>query len=228
MPIAAEILKDIAKTIDQTNIRKEATDQTIKNTCQEARIFNFRAVCVNPQWVRLAQQQLADVETKVICLIDPPMGVSPHKLRVQECEKAKIDGADELDIVMNIVDLKYERYLNILADLRVLCQILPTKVIIGSGYLTDEEVRKASELVKQAGAICVKTATEKDPLGRSELTEKAKHLGIMRQAAPGLLIKAAGGIKSYGDYLMMKQAGADLIGTSFGVEIMQEAKTQIH
>jgi deoxyribose-phosphate aldolase len=224
MPLIQDVLKETAQIIDQTNIRKEAVEKDIKKTCQEAKDFGFRAVCINSPWVRFAHEELKGTEVKVICLVDPPMGVSPHTLRIQQCEKAKLDGAQELDVVMNVVDLKYERYVNILGDLKPICQILPTKVIIGSGYLTDEEVRKASSLVKEAGAICVKTATEKDPLGHSELAEKAKHLMIMRQAAPGLLIKAAGGIKSYSDVLMMKQAGADLIGTSYGVEIMQEIK----
>jgi deoxyribose-phosphate aldolase len=222
MPLKRDILKAVAQTIDQTNIRRQATAQEIKATCQVAKEWGFRGVCVNPDWVSLVRQELTGTEIKVICLIDPPLGVSPNRLRVQECEKAKLDGAEELDVVMNIVDLKYERHFNILGDLKSITPILPTKVIIGSGYLTDEEIKKASELVKQSGAICVKTATEKDPLGYSELTEKARHVRIMREFAPGLLVKAAGGIKTLADYQTMREAGADLIGTSFGVEIMEE------
>jgi len=101
---------------------------------------------------------------------------------------------------------------------------LPTKVIIGSGYLTDEEIRKASEIVREAGAICVKTATVNDPLDQTELTEKAKHVRIMREAAPGLLVKAAGGIRNMADLEMMTKAGADIIGTSSGVEIVDESR----
>ncbi len=211
-----------AKMIDQTNIRPDATEEDIKKACQDVLSFGFRGLCVNPKWVGFVSRELAGSEAKTICLIDPPMGVSPHKLRMQECSKAKMDGADELDVVMNIVALKYERYLDVLGDLREICQILPTKVIIGSGYLTDEEVRRAAELTKQAGAICVKTATEKDPLGHSELSEKAKHLIIMRQSAPGLLVKAAGGVRTLADLQMMAAAGADIIGTSYGVEIIEE------
>ncbi|MDP3093414.1 MAG: deoxyribose-phosphate aldolase [bacterium] len=226
MLIEKEVLKEVSKTIDYTNIGKEAKEEDIKKTCEEAKLYNFRGVCVNPQWIRMINQELLGTDIKVICLIDPPMGTSPHKLRIQECERARLDGTDELDVVMNVVDLKYGRYLNILGDLKVITQILPTKVIIGSGYLTDAEVRKASELVKSSGAICVKTATEKDPLGHSELAEKAKHLKIMKEAAPGLLIKAAGGIRNYADWQMMREAGADIIGTSFGVEIMEEVKAE--
>lgn len=222
MPLKRDVLKAVAETIDQTNIRQGALEGEIQKTCEEAKQWGFRGVCVNPGWVRFAAQQLRGSNVKLTCLIDPPLGVSPHRVRIQECEKARLDGAQELDVVMNVVDLKYERYFNILGDLRPICQVLPTKVIIGSGYLTDEEIKKASELVKQAGAMCVKTATEKDPLGHSELAEKAKHLKIMKQSAIGLLIKAAGGIKNLADYQMMREAGADLIGTSYGVQIMEE------
>jgi deoxyribose-phosphate aldolase len=138
------------------------------------------------------------------------------------CKKAKKDGADELDVVMNIVDLKYRRYQKILKDLKAICKILPTKVIIGSGYLTDEEVKKASELVKKAGAFSVKTATERDPLERRELIEKARHLRIMKKAASGLLIKASAKIRTLEDIRKMVKAGANIIGTSSGVNIKKE------
>jgi len=103
---------------------------------------------------------------------------------------------------------------------------MPTKVIIGSGYLTDEEIKKASDIVREAGAICVKTATINDPLDSAELPEKAKHVRIMRKSAPGLLIKAAGAIRTLPDLQMMVEAGADIIGTSSGVEIVNQAKGQ--
>lgn len=213
---------DIAKIIDHTNIRPEAATQDIKKTCQEAKKYRFRGVDVRLGWVSLVKQELKGTRIKVIVLIDPPMGLSPHQKRVKLCRKAKQDGADELDIVMNVVDLKYERYRKILKDLKEICQILPTKVIIGSGYLTDKEIKEASEIVKRAGAICVKTATEKDPLEQRELKEKARHLKIMAQAAPDLLIKASGKIKTLKDLRMMVKAGADIIGTSSGVEIIKE------
>ena len=218
---------DIAKIIDHTNISPKATEKDIKKTCQEAKKYGFRGVCVNPQWVRLVKRELSSFSAiKVVCLVDPPIGDSPHKKRIQICEIAKRDGTDELDVVISIPDVKHERWNKILRDLKEICQILPTKVIIGSGYLTNNEVEKASQLVKEAGAICVKTATERDPLGHSELIEKAKHLVIMKEAAPGLLIKAAGGIKGIEDLEMMVNAGADIIGTSYGVKIVKEAKAR--
>jgi len=215
-------IKEIAKIIDHTNIRVSATEKEIRKTCQEARKYGFRSVCVNPEWVRLSHEELEDTDVKVVVLIDPPMGLSSNLKRVEAAKKAKKDGASELDVVMNIIDMKYERFDEVLEDLKEITKILPTKVIIGSGYLTDKEIEKASELVKKAGAFCVKTATEKDPLEHIELKEKAKHLQIMKKGAPGLKIKAAGKIRTLKDLEMMVKAGADIIGTSSSVEIMKQ------
>jgi len=236
--------KNIAKIIDHTNIRPDATAKDIKKTCREAKIYGFRGVCVRPEWVKLVKKELEGTDihpvksceagispkaklfnrVKVVVLIDPPMGQSSHQKRMEMCKRAKKDGADNLDVVMNIVDLKYGRYGKVLNDLKEICKILPTKVIIGSGYLTDEEIVKASQIVKKAGAICVKTATEKDPLEHRELKEKFFHLKLMRKGAPGLLIKVAGGIRTLSDAKEAVKAGADIIGTSSGVEIMKEFK----
>ena len=213
-----------AKIIDHTNINVSVTERDIKKTCQEAKRYRFRSVCVNPKWVKLVSEELRGTGIKVVVLVDPPMGLSPHFKRVEVAKNAKKDGADELDVVMNIIDMKYERGDEILEDLEEICRILPTKVIIGSGYLTDEEIRKASEIVKKAGAFCVKTATEKDPLEHIELKEKAKHLQIMKKAAPGLKIKAAGKIKTYQDVIKVVEAGADIVGSSSSVEITRGYK----
>ena len=217
-------MKEITKIIDHTNINPKAKTEDIIKTCQEAKQYGFRGVCVNPEWVSLTKKELMGKDIKVVCLVDPPIGDSSHQKRIQICKRAKKNGADELDVVIPIPDIKHERWGKILKDLKEICKILPIKVIIGSGYLTDEEIKKASEAVKAAGAICVKTATEKDPLENRELKEKAYHLKIMREAAPGLLIKAAGKIKTLGDLKMMVEAGADIVGTSSGVEIMKEIK----
>jgi len=215
---------NIAKIIDQTNINPKATEKDIKKTCQEAKEFGFRGVCVRPQWVKLVKKELKNTDIKVVVLIDPPIGDSSHSERIKICQKAKRDGADELDVVISIPDVKHERWEKVLKDLKEICKILPTKVIIGSGYLTDEEIIKASEIVKRAGAFCVKTATEKDPLEHRELKEKFYHLKLMRQGAPGLLIKAAGGIRNLADAKAAIKAGADIIGTSSGKEILKEIK----
>jgi deoxyribose-phosphate aldolase len=213
--------EELAKKIDHTNIKKTAKKEDIIKTCQEAKEFGFRGVCVRKEWVKLVSKELKGSGIKTIVLIDPPIGDSPHKQRLRMCQKAKRDGADELDVVMNIVDAKHERWDKILKDLKEICKILPTKVIIGSGYLTDQEIIKASQICQLAGAFCVKTATEKDPLEHRELKEKFYHLKLMKKGAPKLLIKAAGGIRTLKDAKSAIKAGADIIGTSFGVEIMK-------
>lgn len=213
---------NIAKIIDHTNIKSGATAKDIRKTCQEAKQYGFRGVCVNPQWTKLTKKELKDTDIKVVVLIDPPMGLSSHQKRVKLCQRVKKEGADDLDIVMNIVDLKYGRYDKVLKDLKKICKILPTKVIIGSGYLTDEEIKKASAIVKKAGAVCVKTATSQDPLEEREVEEKARHLKIMAKAAPGLLIKASGNIRNKKEIEAMVKAGADIIGTSSGVKIVKK------
>lgn len=217
-------MKNISKIIDSTNIRKNATAKDIQKTCQDAKKYNFRGVCVNPLWVKLTAKELKNTGIKTICLVDAPIGDSPHFKRIKICQKAKKDGADELDVVISIPDVKHERWEKILNDLKTICKILPTKVIIGSGYLIDEEIIKASEIVKKSGAICVKTATDKDPLEHRELKEKLYHLKLMKKAAPGLLIKASGNIKTLKDIKEAIKAGADIVGTSSGVEIIESAK----
>jgi deoxyribose-phosphate aldolase len=218
------MLKNIAKIIDHTNISPSATEKDIKKTCQEAKKYGFRSVCINPEWVSFVSEQLGSRDIKTVVLIDPPMGLSSHLKRVEASKKAKADGADEIDIVLNIIDLKYGRFDEVLEDLKEITKILPTKVIIGSGYLTDKEIEQASALVKEAKAFCVKTATESDPLGHTEMKEKAKHIKIMKAAAPGLKIKASGKIKSLKDLEMMVAAGADIIGSSSSLKIIEEYK----
>ena len=213
---------NIAKIIDHTNIRSGISAKDIKKTCQEAKEYGFRSVCINPEWTSTVKRELEGYDIKTVVLVDPPMGLSPHKKRKELFLKIKKAGADEADVVMNIVDLKYGRHDQVLKDLKDLCNILPTKVIIGSGFLTDKEVKDASNIVKKDGAICVKTATSGDPLGEGELKEKARHLEIMAKAAPGLLIKASGSIRTKKALKAMIRAGADIVGTSSGVTIAKK------
>jgi deoxyribose-phosphate aldolase len=214
---------NLAKIIDQTNIKKDATAKDIKKTVEEAKKYGFRGVCVRLKWVKLVKKELEGTGIKTICLVDPPIGDSPHQKRIKIAKKAKKDGADELDVVVSIVDVKHERWEKILKDLKKICKILPTKVIIGSGYLTDKEIEKVSKIAKKAGAFCVKTATEKDPLEPREMKEKFHHLKLMKKSAKGLLVKASGNIKTLKDVKGAIKAGADIIGTSFGVKIIKES-----
>ncbi len=215
---------NVSKIIDQTFLKKGASEQELKKVCQETKEYGFRGFCVYPEHTKLVKELLKDSDIKLTTLIDEPTGASSHEDRIKMVQQAKEDGSDEVDVVMKIDAFKNGKYEEVSSDLKEICRVLPTKVIIGSGYLTDEEIKKASEIVKEAGAICVKTATVDDPLDSSELSEKAKHVKIMRLSASGILVKAAGSIRSYSDLKMMLEAGADIIGTSSGVEIVDEVK----
>ncbi len=215
---------NIAKLIDQTFLKKGAGDEEIREVAQEAKKYDFRGFCILPEHTRIAKEVLTGTDVKVTTLVDEPTGASSHQERIETVESAKETGSDEIELVMKIDDFKNKKYEEVLADLKELCRILPNKVIIGSGYLTDKEVEKASEIVKESGAICVKTATSGDPLGDTELPEKAKHVRIMKESAQGLLVKAAGKVRTLADLKMMTEAGADIIGTSSGVEIVNESK----
>jgi deoxyribose-phosphate aldolase len=215
---------NIAKLIDQTFLKKGASEEEVKKVAKETRDFGFRGFCVFPEHTAWAKDILKDSGIKLTTLIDEPTGASAHHFRLGLAQKAKDDGSDEIDVVMKIDSFKNKRYEEVLIDLKELAGILPMKVIIGSGYLTDDEVKRASEVVAESGAICVKTATLEDPLDNAELKEKAKHIAIMRKSAPGLLVKASGAIRTLSDVKMMVEAGADIIGTSSGVEIVSEAR----
>ena len=145
----------IAARIDQTNIEPKAKFSDIKKTCDEVKKYGFRGICVNPQWVEAVKQELNDFPAKVICLVDAPIGDSSREERMQICLTAKNNGADELDVVASLPDIKHGRWEDVYRDLADICKILPTKVIIGSGYLTDKEIAMVSRLVRQAGALCV-------------------------------------------------------------------------
>ena len=215
---------ELAKKIDQTNIKKGVTKKEIEESARKAKKLGFRGLCVRPQWVKIVHQELEGSGVKTVCLVDPPIGDSPHQERIAICQKAKEEGADELDVVASLPDIKHERWQKIKNDLKEICQILPTKVIIGSGYLTDEEIAIVSEIAQDAGAMCVKTATEKDPLEHREIKEKLLHLAIMQKSAPRLLIKASGNIKNFNDARRVLEAGADIIGTSYGEEILRSSQ----
>jgi len=216
---------ELAKVIDHTNLKANATPTDIKKTCEEAKEYGFRSVCINLRWVKLAKEELGDTDIKVVTVIDWPGGASSKEGRACQAEAARKEGADEIDPVLGIGDFKAGDYKKVLEDLKVLARILPTKLIIETGYLTDEEIKKAASLVKEAGCYCVKTSTGMDP--QVSLDVKLWHIKLIREAV-GLdyPIKAAGGIRTVKEALQALEAGAAIIGTSGGVAIVtgQEPK----
>jgi len=211
---------NINKTIDHTYLKADAGEKEIKRICKETLKYGFRSVCINPEWASLAKKELKG-KALVVTVIDWPCGAGSINARVFEAKQAKKDGADEIDPVIKIGKLKEGKYAEVLNDLKKLSKILPTKVIIETGFLSEKEIIKASKIVKKAGAICVKTSTGVPP--KVETDKKIRHVKLMRKAVgPKYLIKAAGGIRTLKDVEKMLKAGADIIGTSGSVSIVKK------
>ena len=210
---------DIAKLIDHTNLRADAKESDIYQTCLEAKEHGFRSVCINPRWVKFAKRELKNTDIKVVSVIDWPIGASTNEGRVALAKIAKKDGADEMDVVLDIGNFKAGNYGAVLEDLKFLAKILPTKIIIETGYLTDGEIKKAAQLVKEAGSFYVKTSTGIEP--KVDIETKIRHIKLIREAVgPDFPIKAAGGVKNMEDAQRVITAGANIIGTSSGAEII--------
>jgi deoxyribose-phosphate aldolase len=218
---------DIARYIDHTNLKPYATADDIKKLCDEAVEYNFYAVCVNPYRVKLAKDYLKEknADVKVASVIGFPLGATPTEVKVFEARKALEDGADELDMVINIGALKDRDYEYVKNDIAEVVKVAhekgaKVKVIIETCYLTEEEKVKACELAKEAGADFVKTSTG---FGTGGAT--IEDVRLMRKVVgPEMGVKAAGGIRTYEQALAMIEAGATRIGTSSGVKIVEGAR----
>ncbi|WP_457752977.1 deoxyribose-phosphate aldolase [Thermococcus sp.] len=216
---------DIAKYIDHTNLKPYATKEDIIRLCEEAKKYGFYAVCVNPYRVKLAKETLKGTDIKVASVIGFPLGATPTEVKVFEAKKALEDGADELDMVINIGALKDGDYDYVRRDIEEVVKVAHekgaiVKVIIETCYLTDEEKEIACKLAMEAGADFVKTSTG---FGTGGAT--VEDVKLMRRVVGDKLgVKAAGGIRTYEQALEMIKAGANRIGTSSGVKIVEGAK----
>ena len=168
-------LSKIPKIIDHTNLKSE-TEDGIRKTCQEAKQYGFRGVCVFPKWTKLVSEELKDTGIKVVILIDPPIGDSPTEKKIEESLRVKEDGASEIDVVMNIPLFKHEKFDQVLEDLKQITKILPTKVIIGSGL---DDYPELWERLSRLGNLCGNDpkilARVRD---RPFLYEKAEEIGL--------------------------------------------------
>ncbi len=212
---------DLAKMIDHTLLKPDATESEIKKLCDEARQFNFASVCVNPCWVDYCFDQLKDTEVKVCTVIGFPLGANHTSTKLQETETAIADGAEEIDMVLNIGQLKSGNYEYVFSEIEKIANITKKnlailKVIIETCLLTDEEKIIASIISKEAGADFIKTST-----GFSKGGATLFDVALMNYAVDGKIkVKASGGIRSREDALKMIAAGASRIGTSSGVKIL--------
>lgn len=200
--------------IDHTLLKPTATETEIVKLCQEAKKYNFWSVCVNPVWVKLAKKQ----GVRVCTVIGFPLGANTLKIKVAEIQQAIKDGAEELDVVINVGWLKMNKQKDILAGIKKVVQSAKgrlVKIIIETCYLTDAEKVLACKLVKQAGADFVKTST-----GFGSGGATVADIKLMRQTVgKNFGVKASGGIKTKEQAEAMVAAGANRLGTSSGVEI---------
>jgi deoxyribose-phosphate aldolase len=212
--------KQCASLIDHTCLRANAQKKDIEQLCHEAIRYGFRAVCVNQTWVSLCAKLLKKHPRILIaCVVDFPLGAGDVAQKKALAIIAKNAGATELDVVMNIGKFLDGDYKEVEDELKVVASVLPTKVIIETGHLSDKEILKAAEIVERAKADFIKTSTGWKP--EVEIKEKARQVALIREHFPGLKIKAAGGIKTPEDLRLMLNSGANVIGASAGVAMVK-------
>ena len=213
----------INKYIDHTLLKAEATREQIEELCRQAREYDFASVCVNSCWVETCHQLLKDTDVKVCTVIGFPLGAMGTIAKAYEVKEALADGAEEFDMVINVGQLKGGNLDYVTDDIAAVvtaAQGNTVKVIIETCLLTDEEKKEACRCAIKAGAHFVKTSTGFSTGGATVEDVKLMHDTVN---ASGLKVKASGGIRTYEDAQKMIAAGAERIGCSAGVKIMEQA-----
>ena len=209
----------LSKHIDHTNLKAEAKKEDIIKLCDEAKEYDFKTVCVNACNVALSHELLKDSDVLVCTTIGFPLGQVTTETKVFETKKAIEDGADEIDMVINIGKLKdkdYEYVTNEIKKIKEACNGKVLKVIIETCLLTEEEKKEACKCVVDAGADFIKTSTGFST-GGATFEDVALLKSCVKDKA---LVKAAGGVRSKEDFLKMIELGADRIGTSSGTKLL--------
>jgi deoxyribose-phosphate aldolase len=216
--------KEVARLIDHTLLKPQATPAQVEQLCDQARRYGFASVCINPVYVRLAADQLEGSDVAVCTVVGFPLGATTTSIKVREAQQAMTDGATEIDMVIHIGALKAGDHGVVQEDIAAVSTACHErgallKVIIEAVLLSDEEKVAACRLAQAAGADFVKTST-----GFAGGGATVEDVRLMRRTVgPQMGIKAAGGIHSYADALAMVDAGATRIGASAGVEIVEQA-----
>jgi deoxyribose-phosphate aldolase len=214
---------ELNRMIDHTILKPEATEAAVQKIIDEAKEYNFFSVCINPCWVAFASEQLADTDVAVCTVIGFPLGANTPEVKAYEAADAIKNGANEVDMVINIGALKSQQYDYVRQDIQGVVDAAKgkalVKVIIETALLTDEEKVKACELAKEAGADFVKTST-----GFSTGGAKVADIRLMRETVgPDMGVKASGGVHNAEEALAMIEDGATRIGASTGVAIVSGA-----
>ncbi len=216
---------ELNKYIDHTLLKPEATKAQITKLCQEARQYDFASVCVNTCYVPLAKELLAGSDVKVCCVVGFPLGAMDTVSKAFEAKTAVENGAQEVDMVINIGALKDKDYDYVTKDIAAVVEASKpaiVKVIIEACLLTDEEKVEACKCSMNAKAEFVKTST-----GFSTHGATPEDVALMKKTVGNVCkVKAAGGVRSYDDAMKMIEAGADRLGCSAGIKVMEEAKAR--
>jgi deoxyribose-phosphate aldolase len=217
--------RELASFIDHTLLKADAVDADIVKLCEEAAQHSFKAVCVNPIFVRKTRELLAHSQVLTASVVGFPLGASLSRVKALEAELACRDGASEIDMVIRIDLIKLGRWNEAEADVSEVVQAVagaPVKVILETGLLTTDEIRQACQLCENAGAAFVKTAT--GFLGRGATLEDVR---LMREfCSPRVQIKASGGVKTFEFAKTLIEAGATRIGTSSGVSLVTNGESR--
>ena len=207
------------KYIDHTLLKADATRKDIEKLCAEAKQYDFASVCVNTYWVPLCASELKDSDVSVCCVVGFPLGAMSIQAKAFETRQAVKDGADEIDMVINIGELKNGNDEAVLHDIEAVVQAAEgavVKVILENCLLEKEEIVRACKLCMEAKADFVKTST-----GFSTGGAVLEDVRLMKETVAGKCkVKAAGGIRSKADMDAMIEAGADRIGTSAGISLL--------
>lgn len=219
--------KPLNKYFDHTCLKADATYGDIRKLCAEAKEYDFYSVCVNGCYVPLAAKELEGTDIQIAAVIGFPLGAMSTEAKAFETNDCCMHGASEIDMVLNVGALKEGRLAYVEDDIAAVVSAADeydaiVKVILETCLLTDEEIKTACELAVAAGAEFVKTST-----GFSTGGATAHHIALMRECVGNLAqVKASGGIRDYETCIAMIEAGADRIGASASVKIMQEAASK--
>lgn len=215
-------MTNLSQYIEHTLLKQDATKEELTKLFEEAKKYNFKGVCVNPINVATAKKYLNDTSVKIVTVVGFPLGANVSEVKAFETEKAIKDGADEIDMVLNVSKLKDKDYEFVLEDIKAVkkaCADKPLKVILETDLLEKDEIKKACELCVEAKADFVKTSTGFVKNGEGAKAEDVKLMADIVKPH-GLGVKASAGIRDKAKALAMIEAGADRLGTSSGVAIV--------
>lgn len=216
-------MKNLNKHIEHTLLKQDAKLEDFIKLFKEAKEHNFLGVCINPAYVKLAKEHLNETDVKIVTVVGFPLGANRSDVKAFETSKAVEDGADEIDMVINVTAIKNQDYAFVIKDIKSVkeaCKDKPLKVILETDLLTQEEIKKACELCIEAKADFVKTSTG---FVKNGVGAKVEDVKLMYETVSpyGLKVKASGGIRDKETALKMLEAGAERLGTSSGVKIVK-------